>query len=264
MGRALYEGRLTLPEALEAAAHALPDDARASSSSRSRPPWPRFTYLGLERAGRGAGCRWPAARSPGPRSDSCWSTSAAQSRRPPAAPGAARCLAQHVAPRRPLGRGAGLRGSLGRGPPVRRRAPGADTLPDSRPFAARARAARGLGVRSAVIVVSRRGDRGARDIPPDLLLGAGVRLFPREPQPDLAITRVTGPARVSAGDSIPLEVDGAGRRGRHRRQLFGRGRSPATKRLACERARLRRAARAAGSRIVVSVRGRSPGDHCCG
>jgi hypothetical protein len=30
-----------------------------------------FTYLGLERLGRGDGYRWPSAPSPGPRSDSC-------------------------------------------------------------------------------------------------------------------------------------------------------------------------------------------------
>jgi hypothetical protein len=31
-------------------------------------------------------------------------------------------------------------------------------------------------------------------------------LFPRQPRPDLAITQVSGPARVTAGDSIPLDV----------------------------------------------------------
>ena len=36
---------------------------------------------------------------------------------------------------------------------------------------------------------------------------AGVRLFPRAAAPDLAITRVTGPDRVAAGDTIRLEVE---------------------------------------------------------
>jgi hypothetical protein len=46
-----------------------------------------------------------------------------------------------------------------------------------------------------------------REIPPDLLARSTVRVFPRTRVPDLAITRVSGPARVSAGDSIPLEVE---------------------------------------------------------
>ena len=46
-----------------------------------------------------------------------------------------------------------------------------------------------------------------REVPPDLLTRSGVRLFQRATQPDLAVTRVTGPSRVSEGDSIPLEVD---------------------------------------------------------
>ena len=45
------------------------------------------------------------------------------------------------------------------------------------------------------------------DIAPDLLPGVGVRLFPRAARPDLALTRTTGPGRVTAGDSIPLEVE---------------------------------------------------------
>ena len=47
----------------------------------------------------------------------------------------------------------------------------------------------------------------AREIPPDLLARSSIRRFSRSQQPDLALTRVTGPARVSAGDSIPLELE---------------------------------------------------------
>jgi hypothetical protein len=46
-----------------------------------------------------------------------------------------------------------------------------------------------------------------REVPPDLLARSTIRLFRRTPQPDIAIARVTGPARVSAGDSMPLEVE---------------------------------------------------------
>jgi hypothetical protein len=45
-----------------------------------------------------------------------------------------------------------------------------------------------------------------REIPPDILSRTSVRLFARDTQPDLAITHVSGPSRVTAGDSIPLEV----------------------------------------------------------
>jgi hypothetical protein len=58
-----------------------------------------------------------------------------------------------------------------------------------------------------VIVVTDGEIEDAGDLPPDLLARAGVRLFPRAARPDVAITRVTGPARVTAGDSIPLDVE---------------------------------------------------------
>jgi hypothetical protein len=58
-----------------------------------------------------------------------------------------------------------------------------------------------------VIVVSDGEIDDASDIAPDQLARAAVRLFPRRPQPDLALTRVTGPARVTAGDSIRIEVE---------------------------------------------------------
>jgi hypothetical protein len=45
-----------------------------------------------------------------------------------------------------------------------------------------------------------------REIPPDLLARSTIRVFPRTVQPDLAITRVAGPARITAGDSISLEI----------------------------------------------------------
>jgi hypothetical protein len=46
-----------------------------------------------------------------------------------------------------------------------------------------------------------------REIPPDLLARSTIRVFPRTVQPDVAITRVAGPPRVSAGDSISLEIE---------------------------------------------------------
>jgi len=47
----------------------------------------------------------------------------------------------------------------------------------------------------------------AADLGPDLLHRAGVRLFPRAAGRDLAVVRVDGPARVTAGDTIRLEAE---------------------------------------------------------
>jgi hypothetical protein len=58
----------------------------------------------------------------------------------------------------------------------------------------------------AIIVVSDGEIEDLRDIPADILARTSVRLFPREQRPDIAITQVSGPARVSAGDSIPVEI----------------------------------------------------------
>jgi hypothetical protein len=56
-----------------------------------------------------------------------------------------------------------------------------------------------------VIVVTDGEIEDAADLPPDLLAGSGIRVFPRRPRPDLAVTSLSGPARVTAGDSIPLD-----------------------------------------------------------
>jgi hypothetical protein len=58
----------------------------------------------------------------------------------------------------------------------------------------------------ATIVVSDGEIEDVGDIPADILARSDVRLFPREQRPDIAITQVSGPARVSAGDSIPIEI----------------------------------------------------------
>ena len=58
-----------------------------------------------------------------------------------------------------------------------------------------------------VVVVSDGEIEDAADIGADQLARTAVRLFPRSRRPDLALTRVTGPSRVTAGDSIRLEVE---------------------------------------------------------
>jgi hypothetical protein len=82
--------------------------------------------------------------------------------------------------------------------------------PDSTPSRGRSLLAPPLIGASAsgrpVMVVTDGEIEDAREIPPDILARSGVRLFPRTPRPDLAISRVAGPARISAGDSIALDV----------------------------------------------------------
>jgi hypothetical protein len=58
-----------------------------------------------------------------------------------------------------------------------------------------------------VVVVTDGEIEDAADLPPDLLSRTTVRLFPRAARPDLALVHVTGPERVTAGDSIPLDVE---------------------------------------------------------
>ncbi|MEO6055527.1 MAG: hypothetical protein ABIQ49_01685 [Gemmatimonadales bacterium] len=58
-----------------------------------------------------------------------------------------------------------------------------------------------------VIVVTDGEIEDAADLPTDLLSRASIRLFPRAARPDLALTRVAGPPRVAAEDTIPLEVE---------------------------------------------------------
>ena len=85
--------------------------------------------------------------------------------------------------------------------------PGSDTLPDrGRSLLAPGLVAASAGDRPVVVVTDGEVDDAA-DIPADLLARAGIRLFPRTPTPDIAIVRVHGPARVAAGDSIPLDIE---------------------------------------------------------
>jgi hypothetical protein len=82
-----------------------------------------------------------------------------------------------------------------------------DTLPSrGRSLLAPALTAASASDRPVIVVTDGEVEDGS-DLPPDVLQSVGVRLFPRTVRPDLALTRVTGPARVTAGDSIPLELE---------------------------------------------------------
>jgi hypothetical protein len=110
-----------------------------------------------------------------------------------------------------------------------------------------------------VIVVTDGEIEDRREIPLDILARTGVRLFPRDRQPDLAISRVSGPGRVSAGDSIPFEVliQAVGRNGPDTVLLEILA---ATKRLTRHTVRL--SGEAAGrARIMVPSAGLPAGEH---
>lgn len=110
-----------------------------------------------------------------------------------------------------------------------------------------------------VIVVTDGEIEDVREIPPDLLTRSGIRLFQRTPQADLALTRVTGPGRVSEGDSIPLEVD-VQPIGGNAGDSVGVEVLSGTSRLAFRTVRLRGEA-GGRARIVVPSRSLSSGDH---
>ena len=88
---------------------------------------------------------------------------------------------------------------------------------DERPFddslASRGRSLLGPALVAAaatdrpVIVVSDGEIEDARDIAADLLARTSVRLFARDSVPDVAVTAASGPGRVTAGDSIALDVE---------------------------------------------------------
>lgn len=83
-------------------------------------------------------------------------------------------------------------------------------IPDTAPTRGRSLLAPALlaasGSDRPVVVLSDGEIEDQRDIPPDILARTSVRLFPRTPRPDLAITSVAGPLRIAAGDSLPLDV----------------------------------------------------------
>jgi hypothetical protein len=109
-----------------------------------------------------------------------------------------------------------------------------------------------------VLLVSDGEIEDAADIPPDILARTGVRLFPRNAQPDLAITGVSGPSRVSAGDSIPLEIQ-IEASGTVARDTVSVEVSAGGKRLARRIARLR-GKNAGRLRLLVATAGLAPGD----
>lgn len=133
-----------------------------------------------------------------------------------------------------------------------------DTLPDrGRSLLGPALIAASVSDRP-VIVVTDGEVEDAADIPPDLLPRVAVRLFPRAPRPDLALTQVTGPARVTAGDSIPLELEVEAVGGDTADSVMVEARLGA-KRLATRTLRLRNGS--ARGRLAFASSAVGPGDH---
>jgi hypothetical protein len=58
-----------------------------------------------------------------------------------------------------------------------------------------------------VVVVTDGEVEDAGDIPPELLGRAAVEVFSRQPRADMALLNVAGPSRVTAGDSIVLDLE---------------------------------------------------------
>jgi hypothetical protein len=110
-----------------------------------------------------------------------------------------------------------------------------------------------------VVVVSDGEVEDVPDIPPDILGRSGIRLFPRTPQPDWALTRVTGPRRITAGDSIPLDILVQSPASERAETVTVQVRSGST-RLTRRTVRLRGES-AGRARIAVPSSGLRPGDH---
>jgi hypothetical protein len=110
-------------------------------------------------------------------------------------------------------------------------------LPDTLPTRGRSLLGPALTAAAAsdrpVVVMTDGEIEDAADLPAELLERVSVTLFPRKPQGDLAIVGVSGPSRVTAGDSIVLDVDVrsiAGAEAESVRVEVGTGRDPIARR----------------------------------
>lgn len=136
---------------------------------------------------------------------------------------------------------------------------GGDTLPDrGRSLLAPALVAASASDRPVVVVTD--GEiEDAGDVPPDLLARTTVRVFPRAPAADVAITSVKGPLRVTSGDSLVLEADVEAAGGPAPDSAVV-ALEDGTRRLARRSVRLG-PARAGRVRLAASSAGLSPGEH---
>jgi hypothetical protein len=83
----------------------------------------------------------------------------------------------------------------------------ADTAPDRGRSLLRPALTAAAASDRPVVVLTDGEIEDAADLPPELIGRATVQSLPRMPTRDIALTSVAGPARVTAGDSIALEVE---------------------------------------------------------
>jgi len=137
--------------------------------------------------------------------------------------------------------------------------PGTDTLPDrGRSRLLPALSAAAATARPVYVLTDGELDDGA-DLPFDLHDRATFVTFRRDSVPDYAVTRARGPARVTAGDSIPLDVEVrslAGAPGKDLRLVVLAGH----RELGSRTVRLT-ADGASEARLAVPSRGLAPGSH---
>ncbi len=84
---------------------------------------------------------------------------------------------------------------------------GGDTVPDRGRSLLRPALSAAVASDRPVIVVTDGEVEDASDLGPDVLGRASYRVFPRDTQPDRVVSALTGPVRVTAGDSIILEAE---------------------------------------------------------
>jgi hypothetical protein len=135
---------------------------------------------------------------------------------------------------------------------------GGDTMPD------RGRSLLGPALTAAVaadrpvFVVTDGEVEDASDLAPDVLGRASYRVFARDTQPDRVVTSLTGPMRVTAGDSIVLEAEvqlvGGAREGNQRFEVLS-----GSKRVGSQTVRVDQGTGRA--RIAVPSSEIGPGDH---
>ena len=139
---------------------------------------------------------------------------------------------------------------------------GADTVPD-RGRSLLAPALRAVSAADRPVIVVTDGEiEDLRDVPADVLARTTVRMFPRAPMPDVAITDVKGPARITSGDSLVLDADVVAV-GAPVADSAVVALEDGTRRLARRTVRLG-AARAGRVRLAASSAGLAPGEHVLG
>ncbi len=84
---------------------------------------------------------------------------------------------------------------------------GSDTLPVRGRSLLRPALTAAAASNRPVVVVTDGEIEDAADMPPELVRRAAITVLPRQPRPDIALTQLAGPTRVTAGDSVALDLE---------------------------------------------------------